>query len=194
MIELLDKKTRHLVAVPILMSLLLAPLPSGAASEVDFKGIELGQPLWKTQERAVFGTLNCNPMQMSPEQHQIYLQELQQLMPEVRDVCAGSTSIAAVPAEVTVLLGAYRRVLRMTFQFASENYPQVLNAMTAKWGEGVAEVRDEFDESVWWDFDDGISISVHQTPDDADPNSEEDLLLIGLVEYSLPVSTPEGDL
>ena len=176
------------------MLALLAPPLSGAASAVDFKGIKLGQTLWITQERAVFGTLDCNPMQMSPEQHQIYVQELQQVMPEVREVCAGSTSIAAVPAEVTVLLGAYRRVLRMTFQFASENYPQVLNAMTAKWGEGVAEVRDEFDESVWWDFDDGISISVHQTPGDADPNSEEDLLLIGLVEYSLPVGTPEGDL
>lgn len=194
MTELLKNKTRHLISVAILMFSLLAPLLSGAASAVDFKGIRLGQTLWMTEERAVFGTLDCNPMQMNSEEHQIYLREMQRVMPGVRAVCAGVTSIATVPAEATVLLGTDRRVLRMTFQFQSEDYPQVLDAMTVKWGEGVAEVHDEYDESVWWDFDDGISVSVHRTPVDADPDSKDKLNLVGLVEYSLPAASPAGDL
>jgi len=70
-----------------------------------------------------------------------------------------------------------------------------VTAMTEKWGEGVEEVREEHDKSVWWDFDDGISVSVHLTPyaDDAS-NSTDDILLVGLAEYSLPVTTPAGDL
>jgi hypothetical protein len=86
-------------------------------------------------------------------------------------------------------------VLRLTIQFAGEDYSQVLTAMTEKWGEGVEEVREEHDKSVWWDFDDGISVSVHLTPyaDDAS-NSTDDILLVGLAEYSLPVTTPAGDL
>ncbi len=194
MIELLKNKTRHLISVAILMFSLLAPLLSGAAPAVDFKGIRIGQTLGMAEDRAVFETLDCNPMQMSPEEHQIYLREMQRVMPGVRAVCAGVTSIATVPAEVTVLLGSYRRVLRMTFQFRSEDYPQVLDAMTVKWGEGVAEVYDEYDKSVWWYFDDGISVSVHQIPVDADPDSAENPILIGLVEYSLPAVSPDGDL
>jgi hypothetical protein len=113
---------------------------------------------------------------------------MQYVVPGVRQVCSGSTSIATIPADATVLLGASRRVLRLTFQFTGDEYRRVLNAMTTKWGEGVPEVREEHDESVWWDFEDGATVSVHQVP------SEDDEHVIGLVEYSVSVTTPDGDL
>jgi hypothetical protein len=194
MIEFYKMPTRHFAAITVLMFSLLLPVLCKAASPVVFKDIRLGESLMIYQERSVFGVLDCNSMQASPEEHQVYLREMQQVMPGVRQVCAGVTSIAAVPAEATVLLGASRRVLRMTFQFAGEDYPQVLDAMTAKWGEGIVEVFDEHTESYWWIFDDGISISVHQAPADTDPESAEDLVLIGLAEYSLPAESPAGDL
>ena len=50
---------------------------SGTAWGIDFKGIELGKPLRITEELSVFGRLDCNPMQMDPEEHKSYLQELQ---------------------------------------------------------------------------------------------------------------------
>ena len=177
-----------------LLSLLVTLLLSGGAWAVDFKGVELGDPLWISEERSVFGTLDCNSMQLDPQAYQDYLQELQQVIPGVRKVCTGATSIATIPAEATVVLGASRRVLRLTFQFAGEDYSQVLTAMMEKWGEGVEEVRDEHDKSVWWDFDDGISVSVHLTPYADASNSTDDILLVGLAEYSLPVTTPAGDL
>jgi hypothetical protein len=133
-------------------------------------------------------------MQLDPDAYQGYLQELRQVIPGARKVCTGATSIAAIPADATVVLGASRRVLRLTFQFAAEDYSQVLTAMMEKWGEGVEEVRDENDKSVWWDFDDGISVSVHLTPYADASNSTDDNLLVGLAEYSLPVTTPSGDL
>jgi hypothetical protein len=178
-----------------LLPLLVALFLSGGAWAVDFKGVELGQHLRLGAERSAFGRLDCNPMQLDPVAYQGYLQEMQQVMPGARKVCTSATSIAAVPAEATVVLGASRRVLRLTIQFAGEDYSQVLTAMTEKWGEGVEEVREEHDKSVWWDFDDGISVSVHLTPyaDDAS-NSTDDILLVGLAEYSLPVTTPAGDL
>jgi hypothetical protein len=177
-----------------LLPLLITLLFSGGAWAVDFKGIELGDPLWVTEEHSVFGTLDCNPMQLDPDAYQGYLQELQQVVPGARKVCTGATSIAAIPADATVVLGASHRVLRLTFQFAAEDYSQVLTAMMEKWGEGVEEVRDENDKSVWWDFDDGISVSVHLTPYADASNSTDDNLLVGLAEYSLPVTTPSGDL
>jgi hypothetical protein len=167
---------------------------SSEAKALDFKGIELGKPLWNTAERSVFGKLDCNQMQMDPSEYQLYLQEMQSVVPGVRQVCVANTSIATVPADVTVVFGAHRRVLRLTFQFAGENYPRVTEAMTSKWGEGVVEVRDQFDEGVWWVFDDGSSISVHQIPGDDDTTVVEDSSSFGLVEYALPATTPEGDL
>ena len=181
---------RHSRLLPLLVTLLL----SGGAWAVDFKGIELGKTLYVWDEQSVFGRLDCNPRQLDPDAYQDYIEEQQQLFPGARKVCTGSTSIAAIPAGATVVLGASRRVLRLTFQFAGEDYSQVLTAMMEKWGEGVEEVRDENDKSVWWDFDDGISVSVHLTPDADASSSTDDILLVGLAEYSLPVTTPAGDL
>ena len=194
MISLAIKNNTCLKHCSRLLPLLVTLLLSGGAWAVDFKGVKLGDPLWMSVERSVFGTLDCNPMQLDPDAYQGYLQELQQIMPGARKVCTGATSIAAVPAEATVVLGELRRVLRLTFQFAAEDYSQVLTAMMEKWGEGVEEVRDENDKSVWWDFDDGISVSVHLTPYADASNSTDDNLLVGLAEYSLPVTTPSGDL
>jgi hypothetical protein len=173
---------------------LAALLLSAGAWAVDFKGIELGDPLWITEERSVFGTLDCNPMQMDAAAYQAYLQEVQQDIPGARKVCIGSTSIATVAANATVILGGSRRVLRLTFQFAGADYPQVLTAMMDKWGEGVAEVRDEHDESVWWDFEDGTTVSVHLMPETDAAASTGSSATIGLAEYSVPVTTPAGDL
>jgi len=192
MIGLAIKKNTYLKHCSLL--LLAALFLSGGAWAVDFKGVKLGDPLFPYEERSVFGTLDCNPMQLDPDAYQGYLQELRQVIPGTRKVCTGATSIAAVPAEATVVLGELRRVLRLTFQFAAEDYSQVLTAMMEKWGEGVEEVRDENDKSVWWDFDDGISVSVHLTPYADASNSTDDNLLVGLAEYSLPVTTPSGDL
>ena len=174
--------------------LLVTLFLSGGAWAVDFKGIELGTYLNFVHESRVFGTLDCNPMQLDRDAYQGYLEELKQVIPSAREVCTGSTSIAAIPAEATVVFGSFRRVLRLTFQFAGEDYSQVLTAMMEKWGEGIEEVRDENDKSVWWDFDDGISVSVHLTPNTDTSNSTDDILLVGLAEYSLPVTTPAGDL
>lgn len=194
MIGLAIKKNTYLKHCSLLLPLLAALFLSGGAWAVDFKGVKLGDPLFPYKERSVFGTLDCNPMQLDPDAYQGYLQELRQVIPGTRKVCTGATSIAAVPAEATVVLGELRRVLRLTFQFAAEDYSQVLTAMMEKWGEGVEEVRDENDKSVWWDFDDGISVSVHLTPYADASNSTDDNLLVGLAEYSLPVTTPSGDL
>jgi hypothetical protein len=194
MTGLASKKESHSQRRSRLLPLLLTLLLSGGAWAVDFKGVELGDSLWISVERSVFGTLDCNPMQLDAAAYQDYLRELQQDIPGVRKVCTGSTSIATIPAEATVVLGASRRVLRLTFQFAGEDYPQVLTAMMEKWGEGVEEVRDENDKSMWWDFDDGISVSVHLTPYADASNPTDSNFLVGLAEYSLPVSTPAGDL
>jgi hypothetical protein len=188
------KKNTYLKHCSRLLPLLVTLFLSGGAWAVDFKGVKLGGPLFISVEQSVFGALDCNPMQLDPDEYQRYLQELQQIIPGARKICTGATSIAAIPAEATVVLGASRRVLRLTFQFAAENYPQVLTAMMEKWGEGVEEVREENDKSVWWDFDDGISVSVHLTPSADAFNSTDDILLVGLAEYSLPVTTPAGDL
>ena len=174
--------------------LLVSLFLSGGAWAVDFKGIELGTYLNFVHESRVFGTLDCNPMQLDRDAYQGYLEELKQVIPSAREVCTGSTSIAAIPAEATVVFGSFRRVLRLTFQFAGEAYSQVLTAMMEKWGEGVEEVRDEHDKSVWWDFDDGISVSVHLTPYADASNSTNDIVLVGLAEYSLPFTTPARDL
>jgi hypothetical protein len=194
MIGLAIKKNACLKQCSRLLPLFVTLLLSGGAWAVDFKGVKLGDPLFTWVEQSVFGTLDCNSMQLDPDAYQGYLQELRQVIPGTRKVCTGATSIAAVPAEATVVLGELRRVLRLTFQFAAEDYSQVLTAMMEKWGEGVEEVRDENDKSVWWDFDDGISVSVHLTPYADASNSTDDNLLVGLAEYSLPVTTPSGDL
>jgi hypothetical protein len=194
MIELVIRMEAHSRRYFRLMPLLVGLLLSGEAWAVDFKGVKLGDPLWVSTERSVFGTLDCNPMRLDPDAYQGYLQELQQVVPGARKVCTGATSIAAIPAEATVVLGASRRVLRLTFQFAGEDYSQVLTAMMEKWGAGIEEVRDEHDKSVWWDFDGGISVSVHLTPYEGASNSTENILLVGLAEYSLPFTTPAGDL
>lgn len=164
----------------------LALLVSGNALAIDFKGIMLGQPLQFVQERSVFGTLDCNPNQMSPEEYQGYVQDLQEIFPGVRRVCLGETSIATVPANVTILLGASRRVLHMTFQFDGEHYSQVTDAISEKWGDGTEDTSDEDEPSVWWVFDDGTSISVHRAG--SHPST------VGLVEYTLQDTTPSGDL
>jgi hypothetical protein len=161
---------------------------TGTAGAVDFKGIEIGRPLGLSKERAVFGTLDCNPVRLTAEEYKAYVQEMQYLVPGVRQICSGSTSVATIPADATVLLGTARRVLRLTFQFTGDEYRRVLKAMTTKWGEGIPEVRAEHDESVWWDFEDGATVSVHQLP------SEDDEHVVGLVEYSVSVTTPDGDL
>jgi hypothetical protein len=167
---------------------------SAEAKALDFKGIKLGSHLMVAAERSAFGTLDCNPMQMETNEYQIYLQEMRSIMPDVQEICVANTSIATVPADVTVVFGSYRRVLRLTFQFAGENYSLVTEAMTSKWGEGVMEVRDQFDESAWWVFDDGTSISVHQIPADDDTTVVEDSSSVGLAVYALPATTPAGDL
>jgi len=167
---------------------------SSEAKALDFKGIELGKHLIISAERSVFGTLDCNPMQMETNEYQLYLQEMRFVMRGVQEICVANTSIATVPADVTVVFGSYRRVLRLTFQFAGENYSQVTEAMTSKWGAGVVEVRDQFDASVWWVFNDGTSISVHQIPADDNTTVVEDSSSVGLAVYALPATTPAGDL
>ena len=57
---------------------------SAEAKALDFKGIELGKHLIRSAERSVFGTLDCNPMQMEKNEYQLYLQEMQSVMPGVR--------------------------------------------------------------------------------------------------------------
>jgi hypothetical protein len=187
-------KITQLPSTLIVLFLIFVILMSREARGLEFKGIELGKQLWTSEERLVFGELDCNPMQLGADEYEVYLQELQFAMPGVRKVCVATTSIATVPADVTVAFGSYRRVLRLTFQFAGEDYTQVIDAMSSKWGEGEAEVRSQFDESVWWIFDDGTSISVHQMPGADDANHVEDFAPIGVAEYSLPPVTPEGDL
>jgi hypothetical protein len=178
----------------IVLFLIVVLMLSTEARALEFKGIELGKQLWSSVGRSVFGELDCNPMQLGADEYEVYLEELQFSLPGVRKVCIATTSIAAVPADVTVALGSSQRVLRLTFQFAGEDYIQVIDAMSSKWGEGEAEVRGQFDESVWWIFGDGTSISVHQMPGTDDANHIEDFAPIGVAEYSLPPVTPEGDL
>jgi hypothetical protein len=64
--------------------------------------------------------------------------------------------------------------------------------MSDKWGEGLHEVRGEADESMWWDFSDGSSVSVHHTPAQEAPESA--VSAVGLVEYALFDTTPADDL
>ena len=194
MIGLAIEKNTCLKRYPRLLTLLVTLILSGGAWAVDFKGVKLGDPLFIWEERSVFGTLDCNSMQLDSNEYQGYLQELRQVIPGARRVCTGATSIAAIPAEATVVFGESRRVLGLTFQFAGGDYSQVLTAMREKWGEGIEEVRDENDRSVWWDFDDGISVSVHLMPYTDASSSTDDIVLVGLAEYSLPVTTPAGDL
>ena len=158
------------------------------AHAVDFKGVELGRSLMPHQERAAFGALDCNPMQLSPDEYEAFLLETRTLLPGARKVCVASASIATVPADATVVLGSSRRVLRLTFQFSGENYPLVVTAMAEKWGRGVAEVRDDRDESTWWEFEGGVSVSVHRVPGDSVSADT------GFAEYALPVTSPAGDL
>ena len=172
--------------------LLLLAGASGLAYAVDFKGVVLGKTLWASTERIVFGVLDCNPLKLSDEDYPGYILEMQALVPGVQKVCVATTSIATVPADVTVLLGISRRVLRLTFQFDGQHYPLVLKAMSDKWGEGLHEVRGEADESMWWDFSDGSSVSVHHTP--AEDDGRDGVEYIGLAEYALSVTTPAGDL
>jgi hypothetical protein len=187
-------KITQLPSTLIVLFLIVVMTMSTEAHALDFKGVELGKQLWNSQERSVFGKLDCNPMQLNADEYEIYLQELQFAVPGVRSECVATISIATVPADVAVALDYYRRVLRLTFQFAGEDYTQVLDAMSSKWGEGEVEVRDQFDESVWWIFDDGTSISVHQMPGTDDANHVEIFAASGVVVYSLPPVTPEGDL
>ena len=164
---------------------------SGLAHAVDFKGIELGETLWLNEEKDVFGTLDCNPLQLSETEYQDYMMEMQAVVPGAQQVCVATTSIATVPSDVTVVLGLSRRVLRLTFQFAGTNYPVVLRAMADKWGDGIHEVRGEQDESMWWDFSDGSSVSVHRSPTE---DSRSHMSSVGLVEYMLSATTPTQDL
>lgn len=167
---------------------------SASAGAVDFKGVELGQTLWASAERSVFGKLDCNPLGLDPDDYQAYIREMRAIFPGAQRVCSATTSIATVPSDVTVVLGPSRRVLRMTFQFDGEHYKRVVDAMTAKWGEGLVDTRDMNDESVWWDFEDGSSVSVHQTPGAWEYSDNTETVTVGLAEYSLPVATPAGDL
>ena len=64
--------------------------------------------------------------------------------------------------------------------------------MESKWGEGIIEVRDDEDKSIWWDFEDGITVSAHLVP--AQVPDATTVVSVGLVEYSLPAATPEADL
>jgi hypothetical protein len=178
----------------IVLYLIVMMIMSTDARALEFKGIELGKYLWTSEKLSVFGELDCNPMQLGADEYAVYLQELQFAVPGAREECVGTISIATVPADVAVALDAYRRVLRLTFQFAGEDYTQVIDAMSSKWGEGEVEVRNQFDESVWLIFDDGTSISVHQMPGTDDANHIEDFAPIGVAVYALPPVTPEGDL
>jgi hypothetical protein len=171
--------------------ILLTSMPV-LAQAVDFKGIKLGDRLGVLQERDIFGALDCNPMQLSADDYQNYLLDMQSLVPGAQKVCVATASIATVPADVTVVLGMSRRVLRLTFQFAGSDYPRVLQAMGEKWGEGIHEVRGEADESVWWDFSDGSTISVHQSP--AEDSPQHDVTTVGLAEYMLATTAPANDL
>jgi hypothetical protein len=173
-------------AIVMLVSILLVTTEAAA---VDFKGIEIGEPMRRVDESAVFGQLECNPLQMNSDEDSQYVQDLQTNTPGVRQMCVASTSIATIPAEVTVLLGSSRRVLRLTFQFSGQEYPHILRAMTEKWGEAVREVYDNADESVWWVFNDGRSISVHRVRGTASASA-----VVGVVEYAMPTTTPAGDL
>ena len=172
--------------------LLLLAGTSGLAYAVDFKGVVLGKPLWPPTSKIAFGVLDCNPLNLSAEDYPGYILEMQALVPGVQKVCVATTSIATVPADVTVLLGSSRRVLRLTFQFEGQHYPLVLRAMSEKWGEGVHDVRGEADESMWWDFSDGSSVSVHHAPVQEAPESA--VSTVGLVEYALSDTAPADDL
>ena len=172
--------------------LLLLAGASGLAYAVDFKGVVLGKPIWPPTQKVAFGVLDCNPLQLSEQDYQDYVLEMQALVPGVQQVCVGTTSIATVPADVTVLFGLSRRVLRLTFQFEGQHYPLVLKAMSDKWGEGLHEVRGEADESMWWDFSDGTSVSLHHTP--LEDEGHDGAASVGLAEYGLSVTTPAGDL
>ena len=97
---------------PLAALILLASMP-GLAQAVDFKGIKLGDRLGVLQERNIFGALDCNPMQLSADDYQDYLLEMQSLVPGAQKVCVATASIATVPADVTVILGTSRRVLRL---------------------------------------------------------------------------------
>lgn len=163
------------------------------AFAVDFKGVEIGEKLMISEERTAFGRLDCNPMQLSATEYARFVADMQESMPGVRKVCAATTSIATVPAAVTVLLGPARRVLRLTFQFDSESYERVVDAMTLKFGEGIVETRDANDESVWWDFEDGNVVSVHRMPVD-DEDGAVDVTSVAMAEYAMPVASPSEDL
>jgi hypothetical protein len=180
------------IGLTALVSVLL--LVSGNAVATEFKGIKLGETLRKFDESSVFGPLDCNPMRMDPDDYHQYVQEMQSIVVGVRQVCMASTSIATVPADVTVLLGSARRVLRMTFEFDGEDHEQVLAAMVEKWGEGVEEFYDNADEVVWWVFGDGSSISVHKLRANAGNATSGDTAFAGLVEFALPDTTPASDL
>lgn len=194
MIDPVDVQKEPRLCAAILIAAIVCLAGSTSALALDFKGVELGQTLWASQERSVFGELDCNPLGLSQDEYRSYVREMRSVMPEARKVCAASTSIATVPADVTVVLGPSRRVLRLTFQFDGEHYTRVVDAMTLKWGAGLVDTRNRFDESVWWDFEDGSSISVHQTPGDIGADEENETSLVGLAEYTLALATPAGDL
>ena len=189
-----DRKVSHIVGRFYAFLATAAILWSGSASAVDFKGVELGQTLWASTERSVFGKLDCNPLGLDPDEYQAYIREMRSVLPGAQSVCSATTSIATVPSDVTVVLGPSRRVLRMTFQFAGEHYERVVNAMMAKWGQGLIDARDTNDQSIWWDFEDGSSVSVHQTPGQSSASDFDTPVSVGLAEYSLPAMTPVGDL
>jgi len=184
--------TRMTAGLTALVSVLL--LVSGNAAATEFKGIKLGETLRKFDESSVFGSLDCNPMNMVPDDYSQYVQEMQSVVVGVRQVCTASTSIAAVPADVTVLLGSSRRVLRMTFEFSGVDHAQVLAAIIEKWGEGVEEVYDNSDQVVWWIFDDGSSISVHHLRSSGSDTKNGNSAIVGVVEFALPDTTPASDL
>ena len=173
-----------------LILLILMFVAAEKALAVDFKGVEIGKQLMLSVERSAFGRLDCNPMELTATEYAAFVADLQATMPGVRKVCVASTSIATVPADVTVLLGPARRVLRLTFQFDSDRYQHVVDAMTHKFGEGVMETRDVNDESIWWDFEGGNVVSVHRLPvEDADSNE-----FVAMAEYAVPASAPSEDL
>ena len=184
-------KVQALMWVRRAAALIALTTVSGLAQAVEFKGIELGETLWLNQEKDVFGALDCNPLQLSETEYQDYMLEMQAVVPGAQQVCVATTSIATVPSDVTVVLGLSRRVLRLTFQFAGTNYPMVLRAMADKWGDGIHEVRGDKDESMWWDFSDGSSVSVHRSPTE---DSRSHMSSVGLVEYMLSATTPTEDL
>ncbi len=166
-----------------------------AASALDFKGITLGKSLLINTERQVFGGLDCNPMGLESPEYAVLVADMQAVVPGARQICVASTSIAAVPADVTVVLGSARRVLRLSFQFAGSEYPQISRAMEGKWGPGIADVRGEHDRSLWWEFEDGAVVSLHEYPNQESQSSGQEAAAgVGLAEYSLPTLTPTGDL